>query len=76
MDRRDSRQLEQRIRRAGFEHATTLEDFDFAFNPAVPKARVIDLATCAFVERRENMLLVGPTDVATFRITSLFTGKD
>jgi DNA replication protein DnaC len=63
VERRDSKQLEQRVRRAAFEHRTTLEDFDFHFNPSVPKAKVIDLATCAFVERRENVLVVGPTGV-------------
>jgi DNA replication protein DnaC len=68
VERRDSRQLEQRVRRAAFEHATTLEDFDFAFNPVVPKAKVIDLATCAFVDRRENVLLVGPTGVGKSHI--------
>lgn len=68
VDRRDGKQLDQRVRRAGFEHATTLEDFDFAFNPAVPKAKVIDLATCAFVERRENLLVVGPTGVGKSHI--------
>jgi DNA replication protein DnaC len=51
------------VRRAGFEHQRTLEDFDFHFNPAVPRARVIDLATCTFVERKENVLLVGPSGV-------------
>lgn len=63
VERRDAKQLEQRLRRAAFEHRTTLEDFDFLFNPSVPKAKVIDLATCAFVERRENVLIVGPTGV-------------
>lgn len=59
--RRDSRHLDQRVRRACFDSHRTLEDFDFQFNPEVPKARIIDLATCAFVERRENVLLVGRT---------------
>lgn len=59
--RRDAKHLEQRVRRASFESFQTLEDFDFQFNPDVPKARIIDLATCAFVERRENVLLVGRT---------------
>lgn len=59
--RRDARHLDQRVRRANFESTKTLEDFDFHFNPEVPKAKVIDLATCAFVERRENILLVGRT---------------
>lgn len=59
--RRDAKHLDQRVRRASFESQRTLEDFDFQFNPQVPKAKIIDLATCAFVERRENVLLVGRT---------------
>lgn len=68
VERREGKQLDQRIRRANFEHAKTLEDFDFHFNPNVPKARVIDLATCGFVERRENVLLLGPTGVGKSHI--------
>lgn len=63
VERRDAKQLQQRVRRANFEHAKTVEDFDFHFNPTVPKAKVLELATCAFVERHENVLIVGPTGV-------------
>jgi len=68
VERRDGKQLEQRVRRANFEHDKTLEDFDFHFNPNVPKARVIDLATCSFVEKRQNVLLLGPTGVGKSHI--------
>lgn len=61
VDRRDAKHLEQRIRRAAFDTYKTLEDFDFHFNPDVPKTKIVDLATCAFVERHENVLLVGRT---------------
>jgi DNA replication protein DnaC len=63
VERRDAKQLGQRVRRANFEHAQTVEDFDFHFNPTVPKAKILELATCAFVPRHENVLLVGPTGV-------------
>lgn len=63
VERRDAKQLEQRIRRASFEGHKTMEDFDFHFNPEIPKAKVLELATCAFVTRRENILLVGQTGV-------------
>ena len=68
VERRDSKMLEQRIRRANFEHKKTLEDFDFHFNPAIPKARVIDLATCGFVLQRRNVLLLGPSGVGKSHI--------
>lgn len=61
VERRDGKQLDQRMRRASFEHHKTLEDFDFVFNPGIPKAKVLDLATCAFIDRHENVLLIGPT---------------
>ena len=63
VERRDAKQLTQRIRRASFEHAKTIEDFDFLFNASIPKAKVLELATCAFVERSDNVLIVGPTGV-------------
>ncbi|MBA3736856.1 MAG: ATP-binding protein [Actinobacteria bacterium] len=61
VERRDSRQLDARLRRASFEGLRSIEDFDFHFNPKIPKSKIIDLATCAFVERKENVLLVGGT---------------
>lgn len=63
VERRDGNQLSMRLRRANFEQGRTLEDFEFLFNPAIPKARIIDLATCHFVERNETVLLVGPSGV-------------
>jgi DNA replication protein DnaC len=61
VERREAKQTALRLRRANFEHATTLEDFDFHFNPDIPKAKVIDLATCGFISRRENVIFVGRT---------------
>lgn len=63
VERREGKQLSQRLRRASFEPGRTLEDFNFLFNPAIPKTRLVDLATCHFVERNENVLLVGPAGV-------------
>jgi len=68
VDRRDAKQVEQRVRRAGFEHHQTLEDFDFLFNPQIPRGKVVDLATCTFVERKENVLLLGQTGVGKSHI--------
>lgn len=63
IERRDARKLDYRIQRANFEHKRTLEDFDFHFNPGVPKAKILELATCSFVSRRRNVLFLGPSGV-------------
>lgn len=68
VERRDAKQLDHRLRRASFEHQRTLEDFDFTFNPHVPRAKILELATCAFVARRENVCLVGQTGVGKSHI--------
>lgn len=63
IERRDGKKLQERLARAGFEHNRTLEVFNWLFNPMVPKSRVIDLATCHFVDRHENILFIGPAGV-------------
>jgi DNA replication protein DnaC len=68
VERRDQKQLDMRLRRAAFEAHKTVEDFDFTFNPAVPKAKVIDLATCAFVKRKEVVMLLGQAGVGKSHI--------
>lgn len=68
VERREQKQLDLRLRRAAFEGHKTIEDFDFAFNPNIPKSKVIDLATCLFVRRKEVVLLVGQAGVGKSHI--------
>ena len=63
VERRTAKQLHLRLRRAKFDSTKTINDFDFHFNPAIPKTKLIDLATCAFVRTREVVCLVGPSGV-------------
>jgi len=68
VERREAKQLDSRLRRANFEHQKALEDFDFHFNPKIPKAKVVDLATCGFVAKHENVCIVGQTGVGKSHI--------
>ena len=65
VERRAQSALRLRLRRAAFDPTKTLESFDFGFNPKLNRAQLFDLATGAFVERHENILLYGPTESAT-----------
>lgn len=50
-------------RTAGFPSIKTLEQFDFSFATGAPKALLTELSTLAFVERAENVVLLGPSGV-------------
>src|SRR5690606_16254987 len=45
----------------------TLEEYDFAFAGA-PRAQIQELATLAFIERAENIVLLGPSGVGKTHI--------
>lgn len=60
VERRDANKLNRRIKVANFEAHKTLADFDFSFNPQIPRERIIELGNTTFVERSENVLLIGP----------------
>lgn len=61
LTRRTDRLLDRRRKEAGFRDANrTLDGFDFGFNPKMNRSLVFDLATCRFIERREDALFLGP----------------
>jgi DNA replication protein DnaC len=61
LTRRSDRLLARRRKEAGFRDANrTLDNFDFSFNPKMNRSLVFDLATCRFIDRREDALLLGP----------------
>ncbi len=52
LNRRRDRPLECRIKQAGLPQMKTLDDFDWHFNPGLPKALILDLCTPRFVTER------------------------
>ena len=61
LTRRTDRLLDRRRKLAAFrDHDKTLDNFDFTFNPKLNRSLVFDLATGAFIDRREDALFLGP----------------
>jgi DNA replication protein DnaC len=61
LTRRSDRLLERRRKLAAFRDPNkTLDNFDFTFNPKLNRSIVFDLATGAFIDRREDALFLGP----------------
>src|SRR6056297_468415 len=60
---REARMIERRIKAAKFPAPKSLDAFDFDAIPSLNKRLVLDLARCEFVERRENVVALGPSGV-------------
>jgi DNA replication protein DnaC len=61
LTRRTDRLLERRRKQARFRDPDrTLDNFDFTFNPKMNRSLVFDLATGAFIHKREDALFLGP----------------
>src|ERR1700730_11198887 len=61
LTRRSDRLLDRRRKQAGFRDAhKTLDNIDFTFNPKMNRSLVFDLATAAFINKREDALFLGP----------------
>jgi DNA replication protein DnaC len=60
---RESRRIRNSLKLSGFPALRTLDSFDFAFQPSLDKTRVAELASLGFLEKKENVLLLGPPGV-------------
>jgi DNA replication protein DnaC len=60
---RSDRLFKRRVKAAGFREQKTLDDFDWSFNPAVPKKRVFDLASGRFLREHRDVLWLGPPGI-------------
>jgi len=60
---RQERSLSRRTKAADFHRLKTLEDFDWRFNPNIPRKQIYDLATGQFIRQSIDLLLIGPPGV-------------
>ncbi len=53
---RERRLVERRIKAARFPVVKSLDAFDFKVLPSLNKMMVLELARCAYIDRRENVI--------------------
>lgn len=63
IDRRERKNLSHRLDRAGFDEQQTFEDFDWDVPVSFDRDRVRDLFSLSFLDRREDVIFLGPVGV-------------
>jgi DNA replication protein DnaC len=59
IDARKENTIRLRIKKAGFPELTSLENFDWAFNPEIDEAKIRELAELKFIEDNQIALFLG-----------------
>lgn len=60
---REANAIRRRIRESGLPAEKELSGFDFSAVPKLGRKRVMDLARCDYIDRRENIVLIGNSGV-------------
>lgn len=58
---RERRMVERRIKAAKFPATKSFDSFDFKAIPKLNKMQVLELARCEWIDRRENVITLGPS---------------
>jgi len=61
MIERTGRMIERRIKLAKFPAIKSLDSFEFKAIPSLNKMQVLDLSRCEYIDRRENIIALGPS---------------
>ena len=65
---RERRMVERRIKSAKFPAVKSLDSFDFKAIPSLNKMMVLELARCHWIDRRENVIALGPSGTGKIHV--------
>ncbi len=68
--RRADRLFTRRVKQAEITQIKEIKDFDWAFNPKIPRTKLAELAAARFVALHEDVLLIGPPGVGKSHVAT------
>ena len=60
LDRRKSRLLERRYQLSGLDERASLVEFDWSYNPKIPRRSCFELHTLKFIAEGDSAIFIGP----------------
>ena len=70
LHRRADRLFSRRLKQGEIFQIKELKDFDWSFNPKLPKAKIVELAAARFIAAHDDLLLLGPPGVGKSHIAT------
>jgi len=69
LDMKTTHRMNRLMKEASLGAVTTIDGFDYAFNPEINAKLIKSLATCRFIERGEGVIFLGPTGTGKTHLT-------
>lgn len=60
---KEQRRIETTLKISGLPFVKTIDDFDFSFQPKLDRQHVMTLFDLSFIQRKENLIILGPPGV-------------
>lgn len=60
---RENRKINRYLRTARFRYQASIEELNFTASRGLDKTRMLRLADCSFIKKKQNILITGPTGV-------------
>src|SRR3989338_7442466 len=67
---RETRQIHYLLGRSGIKRIKRLEDFDWKFNPKLPREKFMAVRNSPWADNTQNLLLIGPSGVGKSHLAS------
>ena len=69
---REHKRIQQLLRMSGIRKVKRLEDFDWAFNPKIPRDKIMELLHTDWLKSPCNIVIIGPAGVGKTHIAHAF----
>jgi DNA replication protein DnaC len=70
--KREQKRIEHLMRMSGIRRIKLFTDFDWAFNPKIPREKLMEYLHTDWLARPSNLLLIGPTGTGKSHISTAF----
>lgn len=68
--RRQQKRIEYLMRRSGIKRVKLMDDFDWKFNPKVPRAKILEFMHTQWLRKPSNLVIMGPAGVGKTHIAT------